>query len=1255
MESIMSSYFTLTISNLRQCLGYAADNIADSEDIERWISITNSAIESLEHSIESDSNLNAAEKHKYQNFLAHLITIRNKFYQFIKVGTGLTVENVQSVKWEEIKSAFQKRILSGIIVNLQHLDVGLFMDDALPVFKEKISQCLKVHNSLKVNTELAAEYITLSINAEETSSIKYFNTKSAAIFKTTNLDKWFNTNVRDPILRDIEEFQEEGSGWSLKEILNLGIHINKFNPMRGSSYIKLPKFIANKKACINIQNFNDDRCFEYSILAGLHIIKQHPERVLNYKKFENELNFKDISFPVMPSKIRKFEKQNNVSVNLYILIKNQSNTFDVQPCHLTSLEKLAHVNLLLIQEENSYVIDDSEDNFGSLEDQDDGQYVPPKFHYVLIKDLSRLVRSQISNHDHGIYICNRCLHFFHTLSILEKHKVDCILINHCKIKLPSEKQNQLKFKNYKNKEWCQFIIYADMECILRPVEEEHLKEYQIHEAFSVGLYLKCGFDNSQSEYRYYRKLEDKNQSPAEWFAQTLLDLSIKIAQFFDNPKPMTPLTREQERAYQEAKTCHICEEVFTEQDVKHRDHNHFTGEYRGPAHDRCNINYKDTRMVPVVFHNLSGYDSHLFIREIVNGFPGRVTALPQTKERYISFTKFVEKTKLSFRFIDSFKFMASSLDKLASYLPDFPILEEVFKRDDGYTDDQIDLLKKKGVFPYEYVSSLDKLKETSLPPKADFYNSLTDSEISTEEYERANRVWHDLGIKTLGHYSDVYLKTDIMLLTQVFENFRKTCFETYKLDAALYYTLSGYTWDAMLLYTMIILYLITNIDILNILEKAIRGGVSQCCNRYAKANNKYMKEGYDGSKADSYIMYYDINNLYGWSMSQSLPTGNFEWIQNIDEKGDFYNVPDDNEIGYILEVDLEYPKDIHFDHKDLPLCPDHVCAPGSKQKKLMTTLTDKERYVLHYRNLKQCLSYGMRLKKIHRALSFKQSAWLKKYIDLNTEKRRNAKNEFEKQQFKLMNNAIFGKTMESQRKRINVKFVNKWNGRYGAESYISRPNFHSRSIFTENFIAVQLAKTEIVIDKPIYVGFCILDISKTLVYRFHYEYMSNRFKNQCKILYTDTDSLLYEIKHHDVYEIMKKDIHEFDTYNYPKDNIFAMPRPQENNKKPGLMSDEVEGHIILEFVGLRAKLYSIKIQGKKTVKRGKGIIKSVLDKTITFEDYLRCLYEHCILFREQRHIRSRLHVLRTEKQNKIALSPNDDKRYLILGETDTNP
>ena len=138
MESIMSSYFTLTISNLRQCLGYAADNIADSEDIERWISITNSAIESLEHSIESDSNLNAAEKHKYQNFLAHLITICNKFYQFIKVGTGLTVENVQSVKWEEIKSAFQKQILSGIIVNLQHLDVGLFMDDALPFFKKKL-------------------------------------------------------------------------------------------------------------------------------------------------------------------------------------------------------------------------------------------------------------------------------------------------------------------------------------------------------------------------------------------------------------------------------------------------------------------------------------------------------------------------------------------------------------------------------------------------------------------------------------------------------------------------------------------------------------------------------------------------------------------------------------------------------------------------------------------------------------------------------------------------------------------------------------------------------------------------------------------------------------------------------------------------------------------------------------------------------------------------------------------------------------
>ncbi|CAB0043769.1 unnamed protein product [Trichogramma brassicae] len=272
-------------------------------------------------------------------------------------------------------------------------------------------------------------------------------------------------------------------------------------------------------------------------------------------------------------------------------------------------------------------------------------------------------------------------------------------------------------------EWVPFVIYADFECVLKPVAEA--KAYSVHEAFSCGLYLKCNFDDELSEYRCYRKVNDNDMSPSEWFAQNLQDIAHKVLEFFDNPKPMY-FTSVEKVKFEKAETCHICKQGFTEKDNKVRDHSHFTGEYRGAAHSKCNINYRDVRFVPVIFHNLSGYDSHLFIREVATGFPGRVWVLPQTKERYFSFVKFMEDKRLSFCFIDSSKFMASSLDNLASYLKQQPTLRKVFGQD--YDDAQIKLLTKKGVFPYEYISSLEKLQETALPPPEQFYSSLTDSD-----------------------------------------------------------------------------------------------------------------------------------------------------------------------------------------------------------------------------------------------------------------------------------------------------------------------------------------------------------------------------------------------------------------------------------------------------------------------------------------------------------------------------------------------
>ena len=287
------------------------------------------------------------------------------------------------------------------------------------------------------------------------------------------------------------------------------------------------------------------------------------------------------------------------------------------------------------------------------------------------------------------------------------------------------------------------------------------------------------------------------------------------------------------------------------------------------------------------------------------------------------------------------------------------------------------------------------------------------------------------------------------------------------------------------------LELLTDIDMLMFVERGIRGGISQCCNRYAKANNVYMGEQYKPDEDDKYLIYFDVNNLYGWEMTEPLPSVGFKWVDKIGQH-DFFNVPDDHPYGFILEVDLEYPEILHDEHKDLPFCAEHRAPPGSKKTKLITILHDKERYIRHHRALKQALENGLILRKVHRALQFNQSRWLKKYIDLNSEKRKNAKNEFEKMLFKLFNNAVYGKTMENERKHFDVKLVNKRTGRYGAETLIAKPNFHSCTIFEENLVAVQMLRSEIFIRKPMYIGLTVLDLSKTLVYRFHYQYMRSR-------------------------------------------------------------------------------------------------------------------------------------------------------------------
>ena len=394
-----------------------------------------------------------------------------------------------------------------------------------------------------------------------------------------------------------------------------------------------------------------------------------------------------------------------------------------------------------------------------------------------------------------------------------------------------------------------------------------------------------------------------------------------------------------------------------------------------------------------------------------------INAIPNNMEKYMSFMLGNHLT-----FLDSFQFMSSSLDKLVSNIP----RESLKYTSQVFEGKELDLMARKGVYPYDYMDSFNKFNK-KLPPKEEFYSILNDEHISDEVYEHALDVWDAFSLKNMGEYHDLYLASDILLLADVFENFRKTCLEYYKLDPCHYFTSPGLSWDAMLKMTDIKLELMTDIDMFQFIEKGMRGGISYIANRYGKANNKYMKE-YDEKASSKYIMYLDANNLYGWAMSQYLPTGGFRWMteKQID-KINLAEYKEDSEKGFIAEVDLEYPEELHNLHNDYPLAPEKVkvsedmlsdyCKRKADQygisiglvHKLIPTLGSKEKYVLHYRNLQLYIDLGLKVTKVHRVLEFNQSPWLKQYIDFNTEKRKNAKNAFEKDFFKLMNNSVFGK------------------------------------------------------------------------------------------------------------------------------------------------------------------------------------------------------------------------------------------------------
>ena len=474
-------------------------------------------------------------------------------------------------------------------------------------------------------------------------------------------------------------------------------------------------------------------------------------------------------------------------------------------------------------------------------------------------------------------------------------------------------------------------------------------------------------------------------------------------------------------------------------------------------------------------------------------------------------------------------------------------------------------LLRKGVYPYEYMDISERFEETSLPDKESFYSNLNMENIDDINYRHGNNVFKRFKSKNLEKYHDLYVQSDTLLLADVFEHFRNTCLKVYELDPAHFLSLPGLAWQACLKKTNVKLELLTDYDMLLMVEEGIRGGICHSIHRHVKANNKYM-ENYDKNEESSYIQYLDADNLYGCAMSQKLPVNNFKWVEDTSKINEQFikNYNENNKKGYILEVDVKYPKKLHDSHSDLPFLPKRIKI--DKCKKLVCNLLNKKKYVIHIKSLKQALNHGLKLKKIHRIIEFNQKAWLKPYIDMNTELRKLAKGDFEKDLFKLMNNAVFGKAMENIRKHRDIKLVTTDKKR---NKLVSEPNYHTINYISEDLSIIEMNKTKVKMNKPIYLGLSTLDISKILMYEFWYDYMKPKYGNGVKLCYMDTNSFIMIIKTNDFYKDIANDVDKrFDTSNYEVNR----PLPMRKNKKViRLTKDGLGGKIITEFVTLRPK------------------------------------------------------------------------------------
>ena len=624
---------------------------------------------------------------------------------------------------------------------------------------QKYNLFLASMKGLKFVETLRVTFIKTS-GSEIVNKTAYFNGAAQTIINNPEVTDSLQSSQQQ-ILNKIAQWISEGSGWTIQTVDNHHINIVKYQPMKGSSYINLPQELRNTaKGLINMKN-KDNECFRWCRIRHLNPQEQRIKKA--NKAYVDKLNYTGIEFPVSTKQYNKIEKLNEININVFGYENKQP-----FPIYVSKEKYDDHMNLLYITENEN-------------------------IHYALIKNSNAFMHHKTKSHQKK-HFCMHCLQCFSSERVLNDHKENCIQVNGVQaIKMPDKNNNILKFNNFHKQQAVPFVIYADFEAITEKIQgcqpegkKSYTEAYQKHTDCGYGYKIVCYYDDKFSKpVTTYR-----GEKAVFKFMEKMIE-EVKYCKNIAKKEFNKPLRmrKEDEKKFQKARECHICDKKYTDKDIRVRDHCHITGQYRGSAHQECNLKLKinpEEIKIPVIFHNLRGYDSHFIMQEIgaiVKKYTYKnkkgeekqmnINAIPNNMEKYMAFMLGNHLT-----FLDSFQFMSSSLDKLVSNLP----RESLKYTSQEFKGEKLDQMVRKGIYPYDYMDSFDKFSETNLPKKEEFYSILNDEHISDEDYEHAKNVWNTFSINNMGEYHDLYLKSDILLLADVFQNFRKTCLEYYKLD-----------------------------------------------------------------------------------------------------------------------------------------------------------------------------------------------------------------------------------------------------------------------------------------------------------------------------------------------------------------------------------------------------------------------------------------------------------------------------------------